>query len=1017
MDWSQLGDLVSRLALREGGRTEADIQSDVRAVLLSGALSLKDSDLEVQGPSLEAQVGDGSLRRIDIEAGFCVIEIKKKLTASVVAEAIADQLPGYVATREAQTGARYTGLLTDGRSWRLYRYATGKLHEVRAFNLSPNDPEVDGLIAWLEAVFATQQDVPPTPDNVAQLLGSTSPGFALDSLSLRDVYERCKDDPEVQLKRELWAKSLSTALGTQFEKEDEDDSLFVNHTYLVTVAEIVAHAVVGFNVSDADSVELLNGALFTKAGIRGVVEADFFDWIVDNDAAIDAGGVRFVTELSRRVGRFDWSNVQHDVLKTLYESVIAPETRHALGEYYTPDWLAAEVVARVADSPLQQRIMDPSCGSGTFLFAAIRLIADRAREAGWDDAATLEHILGHVYGLDLHPVAVTLARVTYLLAIGNDMLLARKPTGVAVPVFLGDALQWDRADEETLLGTQGLVVATADGLELFANELRFPDAVLADAQVFDGLVADMADRATNRKRGSAVRKLSATFFKRHKVGPDEQSVIQSTFRVMCELHDHHRNHIWGYYVRNLARPLWLAREPNQVDVLVGNPPWLAYRYMPPRLQEQFKIRGDSYDVRPKGKLSTHADLAALFVVSTTSSYLRKGGRFGFVMPRGALGGPHYKRFRTGTYPKGSARTLAFHKPWDLVGVRPHLFPVPSCVVFGERGAASDAMPSTALSWVGDAPGTDPRSVRAEIVKAPTEIINADAGPASPYHDEANQGTTLVPRSLVLVVDGDAGPFGDVHGMRTVRSRRGGDQEPWKTLPDLQASVESEFLMRAVLGACIAPYRLLATELAALPWDGNRLLEAQSPELEQYPGIANWWNEASKRFQKHGSGAMTLTERNDYQGTLSSQFPIPPIRVIYTTSGTWPAATILTDTSIIVESSLYWLQAQTESEANYLTAFLNSRALLDQFSPLQPTGQFGTRHFHRYPFYPRVPRFDPKITAHCELAELAQTSADTVAELDLGSAKFVAARKAIRQHLKSVGLAGRIDSIVAQLTTT
>jgi hypothetical protein len=59
---------------------------------------------------------------------------------------------------------------------------------------------------------------------------------------------------------------------------------------------------------------------------------------------------------------------------------------------------------------------------------------------------------------------------------------------------------------------------------------------------------------------------------------EHQGIIEDTFKTMCQLHDLGRDHIWGYYVRNLARPLWLSKEGNQVDVIVGNPPWLAYSF-------------------------------------------------------------------------------------------------------------------------------------------------------------------------------------------------------------------------------------------------------------------------------------------------------------------------------------------------------------------------------------------------------------------------------------------------------
>lgn len=56
------------------------------------------------------------------------------------------------------------------------------------------------------------------------------------------------------------------------------------------------------------------------------------------------------------------------MLKVLYESVIDAGVRHQLGEYYTPDWLAHQVVEATVTSPLTDRVLDPACGSGTFIF-------------------------------------------------------------------------------------------------------------------------------------------------------------------------------------------------------------------------------------------------------------------------------------------------------------------------------------------------------------------------------------------------------------------------------------------------------------------------------------------------------------------------------------------------------------------------------------------------------------------------------------------------------------------------
>jgi N-6 DNA Methylase len=180
----------------------------------------------------------------------------------------------------------------------------------------------------------------------------------------------------VRLKRELWAKLLYSALGSQFEDSDE---LFVEHTYLVLLANLIGHAVVGFDLNAArhEPGVLISGQLFERSGLLGVGQAGFFDWVLDT-----ADGGEVVSDIARRVASFRWAEVDHDVLKALYQSVIAPEVRHRLGEYYTPDWLARRMVDQVIDDPLHQRVLDPACGSGTFLFHAVRRQLDAAAAAG-----------------------------------------------------------------------------------------------------------------------------------------------------------------------------------------------------------------------------------------------------------------------------------------------------------------------------------------------------------------------------------------------------------------------------------------------------------------------------------------------------------------------------------------------------------------------------------------------------------------------------------------------------------
>ena len=181
-----------------------------------------------------------------------------------------------------------------------------------------------------------------------------------------------------------------------------------------------------------------------------------------------------------------------------------------------------------------------------------------AEASGLPISDQIDGVTRHVIGMDLHPVAVTLARVTYILAIGREKLTDPTRKTIQIPVYLGDSLQWQEQSVD-LWNAGNLTIRTEDNRELFDTELRFPDGLLDDAAQFDELVNEMANRAASRQSGAAIPSLRAVF-QRLAVPEEHRTVVEATFATMCRLHDEGRDHIWGYYIRNLARPMWLARE-------------------------------------------------------------------------------------------------------------------------------------------------------------------------------------------------------------------------------------------------------------------------------------------------------------------------------------------------------------------------------------------------------------------------------------------------------------------------
>jgi len=1045
--------IVSRLSERRSGVSEATIQSDIRNLILAAGLNLTDDEVE-ERVDLETQVGDGSRRRIDVEVSTTVIEVKKDLDRSSILADGEVQLGGYVRQRVKQTGARFFGILSDGRRWRLYvpsveasdaDQAETALLFVREFTLKSAADETK-LLEWLGAILSRVKGLYPSPDRIEQVIGASSPTYKADHLSLQALFDGAQQSndrklrTQVQLKRELWSKLLTTAFGEDF---TGSSSLFVDHTLLVLTAEIIAHAVLGFDISkggDVSAEELANGRKFADARIYGVVESDFFDWPLSVE-----GGREFVAALANRLSRFDWAHVDHDVLKHVYESVVTAETRQQLGEYYTPDWLAERMIAEVDYDPLEKRVLDASCGSGTFVFHAVRRYLERAEAHGSSSYDAIAGAVEHVFGMDIHPVAVALARVTYLLAIGSERLRKRRP-GFSVPVYIGDAVQWEQS--ANLFAHSDVVAITTAGSHLFDgggvlgdDDIQIPVSVMRNTQRFDEIMSRIAteisifrsdkqhDARDNTKYVGMFRKHLRTILnvKKYDLSDEERMTLADTAALMYELHLVGRDGIWAYYVRNLIRPVWLSMTMNNVDILIGNPPWLRYSKMNTWMQTKFLDHSKDHNLT-LGRLGTSGrDLATLFVVRACELYLREGGEFAYVMPHSALTRKPNVGFRAGkwamsseAYPNEQRGNARFTKVWDLQDASTG-FPITSGVIFGTTTTGQPtAMPSKATAFIGRLNPASQPWVTAEsaITTKNTKLaqVTSDDLPKSPYAKDFRQGAILVPRRLMWAVHGEAGPLGTPGDTIPLISRTSTlDKDPWRVDP-IVAVVDEKFAFDGYLGEHLLPYRVLEPATVVLPIKDSRILSNEEASREQ--GLSEWWNEAERLWDEHKKPGTedSLAERIDYHGQLSAELIGPEgYLVMYPKSGNNIAAAWVASHDAVVDHSAYWMHASSRNEARYLTGILNSTTLVDRIRPLQAVGLFGARHFDKYVFSVPYGRYDETDGRHQKLATLVERAEEVAAAVDVSSAKtFQAARKQVRGALVEDGIEAKIESMVEEI---
>ena len=138
-----------------------------------------------------------------------------------------------------------------------------------------------------------------------------------------------------------------------------------------------------------------------------------FDWIHHANGELDEALQRFIL----RLNAYDFSGLSEEIIGDIYQQFLPPQKRKQLGEYYTPpsivDWILDRTVRAHGLGPL----LDPSCGSGSFL---VRYAHGRLGDAGerhLDRALVRGQVQEEVWGFDLNPFAafISLFQITWAL--------------------------------------------------------------------------------------------------------------------------------------------------------------------------------------------------------------------------------------------------------------------------------------------------------------------------------------------------------------------------------------------------------------------------------------------------------------------------------------------------------------------------------------------------------------------------------------------------------------------------
>jgi len=142
-------------------------------------------------------------------------------------------------------------------------------------------------------------------------------------------------------------------------------------------------------------------------------ERNLFDWIYETNGVLDEALQRLIL----RFNAYDFSGLSEEILGDIYQTFLPTAKRKRLGEFYTPasivDWLLQQTVFSHGDG----KLLDPSCGSGSFLVRYIHRCLEDAKARGLDTDTVLQELQNSVWGFDLNPFAAFISHFQLMWAL------------------------------------------------------------------------------------------------------------------------------------------------------------------------------------------------------------------------------------------------------------------------------------------------------------------------------------------------------------------------------------------------------------------------------------------------------------------------------------------------------------------------------------------------------------------------------------------------------------------------
>jgi len=405
--------------------------------------------------------------------------------------------------------------------------------------------------------------------------------------------------------------------------QKEHKALFAVQTYYAIVLKLILYKIITKTTKSFESKprfyidffkKIETNNFYREHNILNLIDGDFFSWYLED---FDYSEYDYFYNKVSDVTTVETTRLNLLFIK-FYENIFPFWIRHSMGEYYTPIYLADEVVSNTLNISSKNKeeikLLDPTCGSGIFLLSAIN------------------KGVKNVYGIDINPLAVLTSKINYLI---NNFDLS---TPIEIPIYLGDS---------TYFPSMKII----NGIECFEYELT------TSIQECQSINFVFSKNSVNEKKffqildeiECQIKELDSDGAKNIIKSYDSfqyddlQKYYDGLINTLIDLEKKGLNSIWLKIIGNYLK----SGSIRDVDCVVGNPPWVRWSNLPDNYKLLIKknCRVDGIFSNDRNSGGVDLNICALITFVTMRERVNKDGILGFIMPDSILFNKSFEGFR------------------------------------------------------------------------------------------------------------------------------------------------------------------------------------------------------------------------------------------------------------------------------------------------------------------------------------------------------------------------------------